>query len=679
MTPDDAIELLVEVLEHLQERHSVGLGARLKPLLREASGGEFDEQQLGYRSFKDFLQEAASRGLVTLLIDPAHGNDIIARLVDTSTGPLTQEEAFQLLSSSVDDLRRRGRSTKAAGLKPLLQNRSRGHFDERSYGYATFKEFLEAAAAESAISLVRVPNDLEALPFKGSVGQPTVNQGAQPPKRRPSRSLSFGDLNFGFSSAHAESVRDPNLLLDGFFDPNGIAKKIRDGQPFIVIGQKGSGKSAIAEHLFLEARDSHDLFVDLVDLREFPYHVLGDIGGDPSSPPLVKVGWTWLLLVRLMEKLLEDQGASNKSLASLKDASKQLKKLGLVPSDSFRQLGLSSAEISLKGGLPPFVSGAISASTGGQSRELSADRAAGTLLNRIAEYSSPNRHLMIIDGLDELLSPQRDIFTALAALLDCVEDLNTTFFRAQSPVKIVLLCRRELYEKIPSLNKNKLRQDFGLTLDWYSARYVKSPLIGLAKHRARLSGLEGNPFELLPPKVGVRAAAGARDRVNTTDFILSHTRSTPRDLVNIFAAIQREAGGDRVTGQMIRDAMTGYSVDYFLPEIKDELQGYFSPEDVETLVGLLGGLGKRDFAVSDLLGLAERRDIDTDLAQAGIAALFECSAVGQVRSIDGRARHLFRFRDRALAIDPKRVMIIHRGAWPAFSIPSEEFVSAHEV
>jgi hypothetical protein len=84
--------------------------------------------------------------------------------------------AFELLRDVVYDLEARGRITVSAGIKPEMQRRSLGGFDERRLGFRNFSDFLRAAQRAGIIARVRAADGREVF---GAVGQ------------RPSRTESF--------------------------------------------------------------------------------------------------------------------------------------------------------------------------------------------------------------------------------------------------------------------------------------------------------------------------------------------------------------------------------------------------------------------------------------------------------------------------------------------------------
>lgn len=81
----------------------------------------------------------------------------------------------------------------------------------------------------------------------------------------------FEKLRFGWASAEEEGASEPDLLLDGFLDVDGIIEEARNGHKFLFMGYKGSGKSAISEHMRLTAQSNPQQFVTTAFLADFPY------------------------------------------------------------------------------------------------------------------------------------------------------------------------------------------------------------------------------------------------------------------------------------------------------------------------------------------------------------------------------------------------------------------------
>lgn len=61
----------------------------------------------------------------------------------------------------------------------------------------------------------------------------------------------FRKIDFGNTDAQTESLTNPNLLIDGYYDMENRVNRLLTTSSFLVLGYKGSGKTALSEHLYL--------------------------------------------------------------------------------------------------------------------------------------------------------------------------------------------------------------------------------------------------------------------------------------------------------------------------------------------------------------------------------------------------------------------------------------------
>lgn len=650
--------VLADVVTHLIERGGNPVGANVKPLLVDALGGTFSEATLGYRSFKEFALAAQASGFVTVIDEPSRPDfrlspsDPEARqrsphLSDDGDGLGSLDTTFEWLRDVVIDQNQQGRSPFASAIKDRLKRRH-PEFDERKLGYSKFSAFLQAAEYEGYVSL------------QGRSGHGRTVIDVFPPT---GDGLVFADIKFGYASAGAESVRDPGLVLEGFYDFKNVVSAILGGSEYLILGHKGSGKSSIGEHLVQRADSDPSLFVDFVDLKDFPYGTLSQLPDDDSSQQVLRLSWRWLLLLRAFQSLLNDAGADRLDGSGALRLAKELEKQGMLPSKSLSEMSLNSVSLALKGGLPQLFEGSV----GGEfsTRQVQLTDAVRKLERVVSQFRTPNRHIHVIDGLDELITPDERQYASLSALLGEVQSVNDIYYRVGGAAKMVLLCREDLFERLTSPNKNQLRQNFSVALRWSSEWEGTdgSELGGLIRQRARISGYIGDdPIrDLLPLKASVDDGQS-----DMWPFLISHTRQTPRDLIALLTKIQRRSGLASATSTHVQKGLNDYSSEYFIPELKDELQGYLQPGHIDQVFGLLSGLRKRTFLAREVVQLADDRGLDIEVNHF-LQILFECSAIGHDRSRDGRL-HEFRYMNPNLAINPREPLIVHRGAWWGLSL-----------
>src|SRR5712692_997548 len=163
----------------------------------------------------------------------------------------------------------------------------------------------------------------------------------------------YSRIRFGYASAEQEGASDPQLLLDGFLQQETFVGQALEGDRYLFLGYKGSGKTAVGEHLRLLAQQRSDLFVTLVYLGDFPYSNFKDIvRGDAEPEAKYPTAWSWLLLLLLLGSIDQDNGAMNTLDGDLDAALRALRSLGLVPVPSLKQVVLATSKRSFKFSIP---------------------------------------------------------------------------------------------------------------------------------------------------------------------------------------------------------------------------------------------------------------------------------------------------------------------------------------
>ena len=149
----------------------------------------------------------------------------------------------------------------------------------------------------------------------------------------------FKSLRFGKTSAEKESMEWPDLLTRGYFDPYGFIQSAREKGPFLFLGYKGSGKSAIGEHLRLTAADEPQTFVKYLSLGDFPYTPFSKlIRGDIEPEAKYPMAWSWVILLQVLDQLAQDMGSSLHADNEAREAYSKLKDAGLLPSSSLSHI-----------------------------------------------------------------------------------------------------------------------------------------------------------------------------------------------------------------------------------------------------------------------------------------------------------------------------------------------------
>lgn len=482
--------------------------------------------------------------------------------------------------------------------------------------------------------------------------------------------MKFKEIRFGYASAEAEGTSDPELLIKGYFDPANLIPQVLGPDRFLFLGPKGSGKSSIARHLVLSKSDPN-LFVTPIYLADFPYRDLPAFTTvSNSSEKKYPEFWGCLMLLLILESFSHDNGGTHVDSGQFISAIRVLRDAGFLPHGEFAGVLENTKKLAMKlSAIPGFEASYESSGADMSSRPHNIPFLLQKLRTLVAGFRSESKHVVIIDGLDDALSFGNPVLEPLSALMRETDRLNIRFKTSAIPAKIVVLCRTELFDRLPGSNNNKLRQDSAVQIDWY--RTPRDPdsvwLVALANLRASMD--TSQPINLFtsafPPVIGY---------TSPTQFLLELTRHTPRDFLQLLKHIQYFAGDStRLSEEQIFSGTSSYQRDYFLPEIMDELDGYFERRLIEDVFQLFRRLRKRRFVFDELLKLCEstytveKRSL-IDILQA----MFDCSALGnwtEARTTHGPSlRYTFRYRNRGSEINLDEGMVLHRGLWRALNL-----------
>jgi hypothetical protein len=476
----------------------------------------------------------------------------------------------------------------------------------------------------------------------------------------------FKKIAFGFSSAEAERSNDPGLLLEGHIDYKAASEEALSGRKFLFLGYKGAGKSSIAERIQLSLSNSYSDFVTLVSLGDFPFTPFSKIiRGDVEPEAKLPTAWSWILLPYLLESFDKDTALKHHDLSAFHDAVSAFRQMGLSPAGQPGAIVRTSAKHNFKLSLPGKL--AEYGWSGSETRPASEiPYLVESLRTLICGVRTDNRHYLIIDGLDDVLTSREVQFKSLSALTFEVSRLNKSFDDNGVSAKIILLCRTDVFERIPGANKNKVRQDLSVELDWYHdpREPDNSLLVQIAQLRAKRSlGHNIDIFNVyFPEYIG---------STETPRFLLDMTRHTPRDFLRLLIHIQQFSTPSKLSDGQIKSGMRDYSIKYFLPEIQDEMSGYATPEEIRCLLDALGKLRKRDFKLGELIEVARnaRNPLAADRVYEMVATLFNCSALGNIQyKANGNTYYTFKYRNRHSTFNESEGIMLHRGLWKALNL-----------
>ena len=480
---------------------------------------------------------------------------------------------------------------------------------------------------------------------------------------------SFSELTFGFSAAEDESARAPRLLTDGYLDAHEASTRLLLGHDFLVLGYKGSGKSAISQHLRLKSDEAPDLFVKNVYLADFPYEEFAQINRDmPDAHSRYPTIWAWLILLFIVDSMSEDMGSKNRIKTDFSKMTSQLQKMGMIPSQKAPILLRKTKSKKFSVGVKGFASAEVGDDDG--VREFTLSPVVERMSEIVCDFESESDHIVIIDGLDDVLLGEPVQTAALAALVLAVSRLNRRFAQESACCKVLLLCRTDLFESLPLPNSNKIRQDAAVSLDWYQniAHPERTELIRLSNMKCRVYLEE----ELSDVDIFHEDFPRRLHGRNLLLALLDNTRHTPRDWLSLLRYLQGfSVDRERLSDKQIKDGIRKYSIEYFLPEIRNELCGFVDQTTVALGLDLLTSFGRGQFHIAQLRDYCadDQRFVDFELERF-LERLFECSALGNMRETEGWSKpyFTFKYRNRSASLNIREKVRIHHGLWKGLGL-----------
>lgn len=148
----------------------------------------------------------------------------------------------------------------------------------------------------------------------------------------------YKDLYFGMSDSKNEAFEDPDSFVKSYVDLNNASGALLSGSKFLVLGPKGTEKSALAWFLQASQRPgSHTTLVrdaSALPLAEVPRLQTGQAEG----PERTVTAWKFILLCNYLELLLSADDCRFQRLREVNRVARLLRNYGFMGDASGRAL-----------------------------------------------------------------------------------------------------------------------------------------------------------------------------------------------------------------------------------------------------------------------------------------------------------------------------------------------------
>jgi hypothetical protein len=410
----------------------------------------------------------------------------------------------------------------------------------------------------------------------------------------------FRDLNFGLLDAHEEATTHADLFRGGYYDFKEAATRVRQREAWALIGPKGAGKTAVLEYLRLEWEGNPLRFVDRWNLGQFPVADVTNIQvGGLSGPSAVRAAWQFLLLLRVFESLMRDQGRSEDR--GVRGLQKDLTKAGLIGGSDLRtrfgEWTSTTVEYQVAG---------LGGSSTYEEHGATPVQIVEVLQAAMERIETSSQHVIAIDGLDSFFEQSDAALESLAALVDSIAALNIRFVGLALPVTIVFAIRKDMFDRLPSTDSGKMTAH-SVNLDWSNKGAGESnQLWNLLNSKVRAaisSGHQGQkPKDIR--KDYLQRPIGIRRWRSIPDYFTEHTRLLPRDMIALMHSLQQvHTGPGPVAEVSATSAIRLYAEGYFKTEVTNGLSRVLpnsSAQQVPLFMSALSTLQSPFFTLKDV-------------------------------------------------------------------------------
>jgi hypothetical protein len=491
----------------------------------------------------------------------------------------------------------------------------------------------------------------------------------------------YADLYFGKSDSKNELAGDRDEFIRSFVNLNRITEEVIAGEKTLILGPKGTGKSALA--WFLEAsQHGSDFLCTVQDASDLP---LADIPrletGQAAGTDRTVAAWRFILLCNYLALLLKDQSCELPNRNEVERVTKLLRGYGLIGDTSGRAI-LDISKTTIEIPIPKV--GTI------YRRERQAKLNIYSLLPYLEEWASnarsANRHMLLLDGLDSIFLNDEKYDESLASMVQAAYSINQRLAGLGATGSIVLLLRHDVFNRVSLMlpDSQKMRDDFAVELDWRvlsGAAGAKAPLLQLVNGKAARA-LEVKTVDVLsyfPKNIQLGGTHGTEPRfVDRLQYLLNLTRHTPRDLLRLFEEIRKvEASGafpsrgEVLRMDVIREGILQYSTKYFTGAIRNEFAGYENGvEEAQRALDGLQGLQRQRFdRAAFAKNLSDGGEARSEVVDRLLRLLFFAGAIGNEVKIQGGTYLQFYHRRDDSDVHLRGNLILHNALCHAWNVP----------
>lgn len=450
-----------------------------------------------------------------------------------------------------------------------------------------------------------------------------------------------------------------------YFYHTRVVDQILTGRKAYVIGRKGTGKTAISEHLVAA---SVDFFTVKLTFKNFPFNNLYKLKDSGFTPPNQYITlWKYVIYSSACRLMINDHGVDPLVRQRLEKIFNDDIERAL-PRAVDRWTGVKFDLKVLGTGLGVGIDRGKVDDDGDWVQKVD-------VLERFLASHLNNKYVILFDELDEdykdVISPEKhkQYTELLTGLFKAAQDVRSKFSgREFYPV---IFLRDDIYDILVDPDKNKW-VDFKADLGW-NEDSLKN-LLAFRISRAISPDAKILPFEsawgLLFTGGGVKYGNMKKKNLHPFTYITRSSQLRPRDYIKyiqICSTLALERRTSKIYPAIVQDADVDFS-NYLRGELEDEIHGMVP--DIHAILDLFTILRKQTLRIDEFRSAFDEANrggkVKTKDFNFVLEVLFHFSVIGNQPK--QKNNQVFRYKAKGANLNFGENIVIHRGLYRALQI-----------
>lgn len=485
----------------------------------------------------------------------------------------------------------------------------------------------------------------------------------------------FGEYNFGRIDGKKEVdiFKEKNLKLeDMFYDYNDIFQQLNK-KKFLIIGDKGSGKTLLIEYFKEKKKCMDSAFIDMNISDIFDKYLLLY-----TSTQNFKYYLKWEIAKELSNYLLKENIPVNtvqeRELNTIISKNPFDMEISQIPIFNFDNKVVNYI-LEIEKFKIGYIFGKIISIFVKKNEENDYIRFLDSIFQKIfkvLENIKKREIYIIFDEIDDLLRKlkKEEWKEILEELIIVSSSFNRKLKKDGIDTRIIVSMREDMFQYLELPNSNKIKED-AVILDWGTSEDRDSPLFKIIfnKMRNQDSSLKKIKNETIFMSIfrETEIQVSVNNKISIEKYILGKTFLRPRDIIAFFISISHLMKDKKeLTANDLRTISKDYSKHIF-GEIKDRIVGYLNSEEYSEFLKLLKSYNKTRFKKEDLeIYLSKNKDgfkfINSENIFKYIEEFFNVGLLGEFyKSDNNRVEERFKYKNNNIHVSEENEFIIHYG------------------